>query len=221
MRYLLGRRARGESESPLRLHCRSQPVQGEKEQRSIALKELQTAAQLQETLIQVNGESMSQSFPLEESPVFLEHSQLSSAAMLSHRAWNELWKVQPSQGQKKRGNRRKSKQCIFIASLSTHSTWYKYHYFQLSGHLFLLNLPQTNFMSPSSSICFIVLASLCLLCHLPSWAYWSAPSTRFFQLGFPSSSSGNAYWFKTLSDSKNFCSFSKFLLYPVFLKSII
>ena len=65
-------------------------MQGEKEQRSIALKELQTAAQLQETLIQVNGESMSQSFPLEESPVFLEHSQLSSAAMLSHRAWNEL-----------------------------------------------------------------------------------------------------------------------------------
>ena len=76
--------------SPLRLHGRPQPVQGEKEQRSIALKELQTAAQLQETFIQVNGESMSQSFPLEESPVSLERSQLSSAAMLRCRAWNEL-----------------------------------------------------------------------------------------------------------------------------------
>lgn len=34
-------------------------------------------------------------------PVSLERSQFSPAAMLSHRAWNELWKVQPSQGQKK------------------------------------------------------------------------------------------------------------------------
>lgn len=47
-------------------------------------------------------------FPTGGVPVSLECSQLSSAAMLSHRAWNELWKVQPSRGRRKgaiEGNR--------------------------------------------------------------------------------------------------------------------
>lgn len=105
-------------------------------------------------------------FPTGGVPVSLECSQLSSAAMLSHRAWNALWKVQPSRGRRKEGNRRKSKQCVFIASLSTHSTRYKYHYFQLSGRLFLLNLPPTNFMSLVHQYVLLCLTSLCLLCHL-------------------------------------------------------